>query len=64
MDSPWPHMKESINLLGSLQLHTPKEHPDYLNVTIALNKMRELHLFVKKVSYYNITYTYIFVIQL
>jgi hypothetical protein len=50
MMAPWPHIKDIMNLLGSLQLHTSKDHPDYLNITKSLNKIRELYLFVKQVQ--------------
>ena len=37
-------------IIVSLQLHTSKDHPDYLNITKSLNKIRELYLFVKQVQ--------------
>ena len=50
MHTPWPRITDYINLLGSLQLQTSKEHPDQANITRAQNKLRELHIFIKKVE--------------
>jgi hypothetical protein len=49
MQSPWSRIKEYMNLLGSLQLHTPKDHPDQANISNNLNKIREIYIFIKKV---------------
>lgn len=51
MASPWARIKEYINILGSLQLHTPNEHQDQANITNVLNKLREIYLYVKQVNF-------------
>lgn len=49
MGKPWPRIKEYMNLLGSLELHTPKEHADQKNISYVLNKLREFYLYIKQV---------------
>ncbi len=48
---PWPRINDYINLLGSLKLHTSQEHPDQANIARAQIKLRELHIFIKKVFF-------------
>ncbi|CAF0730595.1 unnamed protein product [Brachionus calyciflorus] len=50
LGAPWARIKEYINLLGSLQLHTPKEHQDQENISNILNKLREVYLYVKQLQ--------------
>ena len=49
MQTPWSRINDYVNLLGSLKLQTSKEHPDQENINRAQNKLRELHIFIKKV---------------
>jgi hypothetical protein len=49
MQTPWSRINDYVNLLASLKLQTSKEHPDQENITRAQNKLRELHIFIKKV---------------
>ncbi len=39
-----------MNLLGSLQLHTPKDHPDQTNIIKNYDKIRQVYLFIKKLE--------------
>ncbi|RNA43582.1 epithelial cell-transforming sequence 2 oncogene-like [Brachionus plicatilis] len=50
MASPWTRIKEYISILGSLQLHTPKEHQDQAHITKVLNKLKEIYLYVKQLQ--------------
>lgn len=50
MEKPWLRLKEYMNLLGSLQLHTPKEHPDQANIKNVMKNTREVHLYIKQVG--------------
>ena len=50
MQAPWTRIKEYMNLLDSLQLHTPVNHPDQANIKNNLLKIREIYLFIKKVK--------------
>jgi hypothetical protein len=50
MEKPWLRLKEYMNLLGSLQLHTAKEHPDQANIKNVMKKTREVHLYIKQVN--------------
>ncbi len=50
MDTPWPRLKEYMNLLGSLKYHTSKEHADQANIASVSNKLREFYLYVKQVG--------------
>lgn len=49
MGAPWPRIKEYMNILASLQVHTPKSHPDQENIEFVLDKIRELNLYIKQV---------------
>jgi hypothetical protein len=49
METPWSRLKEYINLLTSLKLHTPKAHQDQVNISRNLNNIREFNLYVKQV---------------
>lgn len=39
-----------MNLLGSLQLHTPQNHPDHANITNNIKRIREIYLFIKQLQ--------------
>jgi hypothetical protein len=50
MNSPWPRMKELLNLLSSLQLYTPKNHPDQANIHFNLNRLRQYYVFLRQLQ--------------
>ena len=56
MGAPWKRIKEYINILSSLQLHTPKEHEDQEHITNVLNKLREIYLYVKQVNKFQLNF--------
>jgi hypothetical protein len=50
INAPWPHIKEMLNLLSSLQLYTPKQHPDQINIQLNLNRLRQFYVFLKQLQ--------------
>jgi hypothetical protein len=51
MASPWTRVKEYMDLLSYLQLHTAKTHADQINIKQVLDGIKGLHLHVKQVCY-------------
>ena len=50
INAPWPHIKEMLNLLSSLQLYTPKQHPDQINIQLNLNRLRQFYVFLRQLQ--------------
>lgn len=50
MQSPWTRIKDYMNILGSLQLHTPHNHPDQATITENIKRIREVYLFIKQLQ--------------
>jgi hypothetical protein len=50
MQAPWTRIKEYMNLLAVLQLHTPDNHPDHATITANIKKIREVYLFIKQLQ--------------
>lgn len=50
MQAPWQRLKDYMNLLSSLELHTPINHPDRANITNNGKRIREVHAFVKSLQ--------------
>ncbi len=50
IQTPWTRIKEYMNLLAVLQLHTPDNHPDHPTITSNIKKIREVYLFIKQLQ--------------
>ena len=50
LQSPLQRIKEYTNILGSLELYTPENHPDHANIIRNSKQIREVHLFVKRLQ--------------
>ncbi|GAA6102395.1 epithelial cell-transforming sequence 2 oncogene-like isoform X1 [Tachysurus ichikawai] len=48
--SPSTRVEEYVNLLQSLKLHTPPEHPDHQHTSSALNTLRNYRNFIHKLK--------------
>ena len=47
---PCKRIREYMNLLAALQLHTPREHLDQSNISSVLNDIRSLYLNLKQIQ--------------